>query len=139
MNEAKEKGEQKDSLKSIDRSVLNNFYWSFHHSQGNPTLQSLLSIYLARQFNKDEIGDLKTFEARLSPQIKKLHIPLEHIREDVDKDTGEVYVLDDKRAQEHDAGFQSQWHRLLMVFKRVYYDLPNPREMLWMGGFEGNI
>jgi|SRR3989338_3059227 len=139
MDGAREVLEQQNELKPIERKVLSNFFWSFHHSQGNPILQTLISIHMARQYGKDEIGDVAAFETRMKPQVERLHVPAQHMKEQVDEKTGERYVLDDKRAQENEAGFQSQWGRLMMVFNRVYYDKPDPRDMWWFGGYEGNV
>ncbi len=139
MDGIKEGLEHQNGLKPVERKVLSNFFWSFHHSQGNPTLQTLISIHMARQYPKEEIGDVKAFEEHMKPQIERLRVPAQHMKEQVDERTGEKYVLDDKNAQENEAGFQSQWGRLMMVFNRVYYDKPNPRDMLWFGGYEGNV
>lgn len=139
MDGIKEGLEYQNGLKPIERKVLSNFFWSFHHSQGNPALQTLISIHMARQYDREEIGDVKAFEERMKPQIKRLRVPGEHMKEQVDEETGEKFILDDKAAQENEAGFQSQWGRLMMTFNRVYYDKPDPRDMLWFGGYEGNV
>lgn len=129
MDKIGEKVGQQDNLRPIDKKVLGNFFWSFHHSQGNPILQTLSSIYIARQYDKDDIGPTEDFEERLKPQIEKFKIPREHKREQYDEKTGKlVTVLDDKAAQENDFGFRAQWDRLRMVFNRVFYDTPNPSD-----------
>ncbi len=139
MDGLKEGLEHANGLKPLDRKILGNFFWSFHHSQGNPTLQLLISIHIARQYDRDGIGSVDALEARMKPQIERLRVPEEHMKEQIDESTGEKLVLDDKAALENNAGFRSQWGRLMMVFNRVYQDKPNPRDMSWFGGYEGNI
>ena len=139
MDEFAEKTEYQNGLRPIDNRVLNNYFWSFHHSQGSPLIQTLISIHTARQYDKDEIGALDVFESRLLPIIERMRPPSEHLREQVDEQTGEIKVFTDKEFQENESGFQSQWGRLRMVFDRVFYDNPKPWHMNWMGGFEGDI
>lgn len=102
-------------------------------------LQMFLSIHVARQYDKEELGPLHSLESRLEQQIEKMKLPNEHLKEQIDKETGEKTVLDDKYAQKSEVGFQSQWSRLMMVLKRVHYDRPNPKDMNWLGGSEGNV
>ncbi len=131
--------EQQNGLKPIERKVLNNFFWSFHHSQGNPVQQTLTSIHLARQYDKDEIGPINAFKERLLAHIERIKVPHNHIREGIDEQTGQKKVYSDKEFQENESGFQSQWYRLMTIFDRVFYDLQDPRDMNWFGGFDGNV
>lgn len=106
MHEQGIRQEAQNGLKPVEIKVLNNFFWSFHHSQGNPALQTLIFIYLARQYNKNDIGDINSFETRIRPRVEKLKVPSEHLKENIDETTGKVRVLDEKEAQENEAGFQ---------------------------------
>lgn len=139
MDGLQEVTEGKNGLSPVDRDALNNFFWSFHHAQGNPTLQTLVTIYTARKYDKDKIGSPEALEQRVLPHISKLHVPKEHMSEEYDEEDGMVNVLDDKAAQDNDAGFQVQWGRLKLILDRVFYGKPDRADINWMGGYDGDV
>lgn len=119
-----ERGDILPTLRPIERRVFTNFYWSYHHSQQYPPLQSSLQFYISRRYSVTEIGDMKRLTTALKPHLEQLRVPIEHVQELKDDKTKTYVPLDRQAAYKADGGFEIEWEHLIMIFNRVFYDRP---------------
>jgi hypothetical protein len=123
--------ERREGLNPIERSLLGNFFWSFHHSQGENDLQIKLFIHSAGQYKKQEVGDIKKLEERMLPHLEKFSVPEEHTKTVLDSRTGESYLVNDRDSDLFLHQLRAPLVNLMTVFYRIYYNLSNPDDMDW--------
>lgn len=101
-------------------AVLQDFYFSFYHSQGKPELQTAILTFLAREykqsFPQSERGDLAGLKQKLEPPIAALNIPSRHTYK-VEGGSS----LDQKTAQEAVGGFKAMWDTEVDLLESVLY------------------
>ncbi len=105
-------------LSPIERRAFSNYYWSFHHSQGNPDqLQWQIGVFIARQYQPAEIGTLSEFNDRMLPHVKKASIPTAHTRVYPDPVKQILAPLGKDRQREE---FGEQWHYHRLIIQRTF-------------------
>lgn len=62
-----------------EHSLLQDFYQSFRHSQGNPDLQDYLAEYIARQYRPSDFDSIEALKKKLDGKIAKMRVPKNHI------------------------------------------------------------
>lgn len=106
--------ENRPKLSEFERNVLENFYWSFRHSQGNPSLHETIFTYLTSYLNPHGTLDLELLDKRVFPHVQTLRIPQAHDRQvPVDED-GKYDTKEEHRvAQSIDTGFPDMWNKFM--------------------------
>jgi hypothetical protein len=106
-------------LSEFERCVLENFFWSFRHSQGNTALHETIFRYLTYSLNPDGTVDLQSLQRRVFPHVQTLRIPVAHVRQvPVDED-GKYDTKEEHRvAQSINTGFTDMWNKFIEELQR---------------------
>lgn len=121
--------ESQGNLSPLEASFFKNFFWSFHHSQGDPTLQTSIMVYLARQYRPEDLGLVEELNGKLEPLVERLNIPQGHSDKFFNTRSGKYdLALDKKAALESQGGFRMSWKRYIKTFDEVFHGSPNPHD-----------
>src|SRR5579872_1486127 len=97
-------------LEPTSTDKMKDFFYSFFHSQGDPSLQLLIQIYLARQYIKQNTSDTSSLLSGQDDSIKKLVLPAGHASKSL---SGED--LTQEFARDSVAGFIWSWEKFKTI------------------------
>lgn len=110
---------ENERLTPFEKNILDNFYWSFHHSQGNPSLQNQLIIYITRTYTRESIGNIEVLKAKLIPFIEKMAPPRQHKKTVFVQESLTSEALTAKTAFHASEGFSELWQRQLLMLQKI--------------------
>ena len=91
-------------LTPLEANLLDNFYWSFHHSQGDPPTQRFINQYLALHYQSVDRSLFEELRHSLFHKIVKMKFPRQHTKI-IDFGEGGTFLSPERVRNE----FESSW------------------------------